>query len=422
MVGGVERAESRGPIIALGRLVLFVVPAAIAIGSAVALFLWALDRATMARWDHPWLLWLLPVGGTIVGALYHGPGRSADGGTDLITDEIHEPGGGVPARLAPLVFAGTVLTHLFGGSAGREGTAVQMGGSIASAMAQRFRLSPDDRSTLLMTGIAAGFGAVFGTPYAGAIFAVEVLRSGRRHLGAIVPCLLASLVGDVTVTLWRIQHAEYSVASLAEAGVVFLDPDMLVKLLLAGIAFGLASMVFSEGTHGVARLFRRVIPWPVARPFAGGSIVIALVLLLGTRDYLGLGVASPDPHAVTILSSFVPGGAAPWSWWWKIVFTAITLGSGFKGGEVTPLFFVGAALGNVLALVMNAPVDLFAALGFLAVFAGATKTPLACTILGVELFGSEVAAYVAVASVAAVLASGRSGIYRAKGAVSERPH
>jgi H+/Cl- antiporter ClcA len=192
------------------------------------------------------------------------------------------------------------------------------------------------------------------------------------------------------------------------------------KIALASVAFGLASVLFAELTHGLSLLFKRLIRWPALRPAVGGVIVIALVHLLGTRDYLGLGVAS-DPHTpggVSILSCFEPGGADALSWWWKMLFTAVTIGSGFKGGEVTPLFFVGAALGNVLGRLLGAPVDLFAALGFVAVFAGATNTPLACTIMAVELFGHQTGllgsgfvVYAATACFIAYLLSGHSGIY-----------
>jgi H+/Cl- antiporter ClcA len=186
---------------------------------------------------------------------------------------------------------------------------------------------------------------------------------------------------------------------------------LLGKVAVAGMLFGLTSVLFAELVHGLHHLFRDTIRWPLLRPAIGGLIVIGLVHLLGTRDYLGLGVSSPDPKSITILSCFHAGGAGTWSWLWKIVFTAVTLSSGFKGGEVTPLFFIGAALGNLLAWLFGAPVDLFAALGFVAVFAGATNTPLACTVMAIELFGGEFTLYFAVACVVAYLFSGHSGIY-----------
>ena len=397
------------------RWLLIAGPTGAVIGSACALFLWALDVVTAARISHPWLLFLLPVGGSAIGLLYQRLGKSVEGGNNLIMEQIHEAGGGVPARMAPLVLIGTVVTHLFGGSAGREGTAVQMGGSIASTIGRWLHLDAADTRTLLMAGIAGGFGAVFGTPLTGAVFAMEVLAIGRMSYEAIVPCLIASIVGDWACAAWGIHHTGYHIASFGEMQLVrqvpHLDWWLAGKVAIASIAFGLASVLFAELAHGLNRVFKQLVKWPVLRPAVGGIVVIGLTYLVGTRDYLGLGVSSSDPHAVTILSCFAVGGARPWSWWWKSVFTAVTLSSGFKGGEVTPLFFIGAALGNTMAILLHAPVDLFAGLGFIAVFAGATNTPLACTIMGIELFGSGQVVYMAMACFLSYLLSGHSGIY-----------
>jgi len=399
----------------VGRWFLLVVPVGLIVGSACALFLWALDGATLLRWATPWLLWLLPLAGVLIGAMYHWFGRSVEGGSNLIVEQINEPEGGVPGRLAPLVLIGTVLTHLFGGSSGREGTAVQMGGSIASTFTRVVsRWHPLDvatRQTLLTTGIAAGFAAVFGTPLAGTVFALEVLAIGRMEYTALIPCLLAALIGDWTCAAWGIHHTAYHVASLRQANIAHVDPLLLGKTILAAVAFGLASVLFGELTHGVEAMAKRWIESPYVRPLIGGAVIIALVLLLGTRDYLGLSVTTPDPHGISLATSFHSGGVTPWSWWWKLLFTAITLGMGFKGGEVTPLFFIGAALGNVLGGFLGAPIDLFAALGFVAVLAGATNTPLACTIMGIELFGADSVVYIAAACFFAYLFSGHTGIY-----------
>ncbi|MGN6368510.1 MAG: voltage-gated chloride channel family protein [Phycisphaerae bacterium] len=390
------------------------------VGSAIALFLWSLDRATEIRWATttanglPWLLYLLPLAGILIVGMYRLWGAKAEAGNNLIVDEIHEPGGGVPARMAPLVLIGTVLTHLFGGSAGREGTAVQMGGSIAGTLARAIRLSAYDTRLLLMAGVAAGFGAVFGTPLAGAVFAMEVIAIGRLNYEAIIPCLLASLIGDRVCLAWGIHHTLYRIDTLHRLPGFYEPPHLewsvAWKVLIASIAFGLASVLFAELTHGLAALFKK-IRWPILRPVLGALVVIGLAFLIG-RDYLGLGVtAPPGSHDVTLVSCFNPGGATLWSWWWKLLFTAITLSCGFKGGEVTPLFFIGAALGNTLATLMHAPTDLFAGLGFVAVFAGATNTPLACTLMAVELFGSGPVVYFAIACIIAYLFSGHTGIY-----------
>jgi H+/Cl- antiporter ClcA/PII-like signaling protein len=419
---------------ALGQYVLkwmfIAVPVGAIVGTAVAGFLWGLDKATQIRWSTdtslglPWLLYLLPVGGVGIGLLYHLFGKSIEGGNNLIMEQIHEPGGGVPSRMAPLVLIGTILTHLFGGSAGREGTAVQMGGSIASTVGRGLRFNRIDTRTLLMCGVAAGFGAVFGTPLTGALFAVEVLAIGLMDYQAIVPCLIASIAGDWMTSAWGIRHTHYHIGSFVHMNLVHAVPQLdwllLGKVALAAVPFGLASVAFAELTHGLQRVFKRAVPWPIFRPALGALLVIGLAFAIGP-DYLGIGVTA-DPHypnQVSILSCFHEGGATYWSWWWKILFTAITLSSGFKGGEVTPLFFVGAALGNTMARLLHAPVDLFAGLGFVGVFAGATNTPLTCTIMGVELFAagqpelihSGFVVYLATACFLAYMLSGHSGIY-----------
>jgi len=392
---------------------LIATPMAVAVGSLCALFLWALDQATRLRFQYPALLFFLPVAGAVIGFLYHWKGRSAEGGNNLIVDQIHEPGAGVPLRMAPLILVSTVVTHLFGGSAGREGTAVQLGGSLASNVGKLFRLDAGDVRILLMAGIAAGFGAVFGTPIAGAVFALEVLAVGRIQYVALAPCLAASIIADVACHAWGAHHTLYHIDYLATAaaGGFHIEPLLLIKIALCGVAFGVVGQVFAEANHIFGSLMKRVIPFAPMRPFAGGLIVIGLVYLCGTRDYLGLGVWSPDPNAVTISTLFDGGRIHAWSWALKLVFTVVTLSTGFKGGEVTPLFFIGAALGNALSGVLGAPTDLLAAVGFVAVFAGASNTPLACTLMGVELFGSTHTVYIAVGCWVAYLCSGHSGIY-----------
>lgn len=405
--------EHLGNVVQLLRWSLLIIPVAILAGSASALFLWSLDLVTQCRFQHGWLLFLLPVAGILVAMVYRWIGGSAERGNNLIVEEIHEAGGGVPARMAPLILASTLVTHLFGGSAGREGTAVQMGGSLASAFGRIFGIQNQTMQMLLMCGVAAGFGSVFGTPMAGAVFAMEVLAVGRIEYQALIPTLIAAVVGDFTCTAWGIKHTAYHISlpdATALASGFHIDLLLLAKAVIAGIAFGTVSRLFSEMTHYLQKSFK-LIPWFWARPVVGGLVVIGLVYLVGTRDYLGIGVTSPDPAGVSLVSAFQPGGASPWSWWWKILFTAVTLSCGFKGGEVTPLFFIGATLGNTLAWLLHAPVDLFAGLGFIAVFAGSANTPLACTIMGAELFGSTYFIYYATACYIAYYFSGHSGIY-----------
>ena len=395
--------------LAAAKWLAVLLPMAVAIGSASAFFLWSLDALTRVRFAHSWLLYLLPLGGLLVGWVYHRFGKSAAAGNNLLIDEIHQPGLGVPKRMAPLVLFGTLATHLFGGSAGREGTALQMGGSIAAAFARWLKLDTTSVRLLLMAGVAAGFGSVFGTPIAGAVFALEVLVIGRMQYDALIPCFIASLVADWTCSAWGIVHTHYHV-SVTTPGA---HPDLLLfgKAALAAIAFGLAGALFAWSSHRLGGLFNRHIPRPEFRPFVGGLLVIGLFFLAGTPDYLGLGVLGNRPDAITLPAMFTTMEIPASAWIWKLVFTVVTLAAGFKGGEVTPLFFIGAALGNSLAIVMGAPVDLFAAMGLVAIFAAATNTPLASTLLGMELFGAGNGIYLATACFIAYRFSGHTGIY-----------
>jgi H+/Cl- antiporter ClcA len=392
------------------------IPVAAVVGSLVALFLWLLDGATRMQWNNGWLLYLLPLAGIVIHFLYKLWGKNAEAGNNLIMDEIHAPGGGVPARMTPLVLITTLITHTFGGSAGREGTAVQMGGSMASLLGKWFRLSKEDTRIILMTGIAAGFGAVFGTPLTGALFALEVLVIGRIQYNALVPCLMASVFADICCSAWGIKHTQYHINTFVSSRDPFtllhVDFLLLAKVILAGIAFGLSGYLFARLSHIIKEQGNRYITkhkWLL--PVIGGCLIIILTLLLDTRDYLGLGVIPSHPGGASITTAFHPQGVSTWSWLWKLLFTAITVGTGFKGGEVTPLFFIGAALGSTLAVMTGAPVDLLAGLGFIAVFAAATNTPLACTLMGVELFGTDHVLYYAVACFTAYYFSGHSGIY-----------
>jgi H+/Cl- antiporter ClcA len=270
---------------------------------------------------------------------------------------------------------------------------------------------------LLMAGVAAGFGSVFGTPLAGAVFALEVLTLGRVQYTMLIPCLLAAVIGDMTCAAWGIHHTELAIGGPLTAGPLTwgkLDLLVLVKVALAGACFGLCARLFTVTTHGLQAGLTRFVPRYWLRPAIGGLAVIALTYALGTREYLGLGASSPFAGDVTTTTVFQAGGADAWSWFWKLLFTAITLGAGFKGGEVTPLFFIGGALGNTLAGLLGLPVDLGAGLGFVAVFAGASNTPLACTLMGIELFGAQHAVLLAVACWVSYHFSGHTGIYSAQ--------
>ncbi len=367
-------------------------------GSASALLLWSLNVATATREAHRWLIALLPLAGLAVGCLYRYLGTAVEAGNNLILDEIHDPQRTIPLRMTPLILIGTFMTHLFGGSAGREGTAIQTGASLADQLAKPFGLHGPDRRILLMCGISAGFASVFGTPLAGAIFGLEVLAVGTLSYAALLPCVVAAFAGDLTTSAWGIHHTIYRVTETPALGV-----RGLTCAAFAGMIFGLAAMAFAKTTHAVGALFKQHIAWAPLRPFTGGVLVASGVFALGTTKYIGLGVP-------TILAAF-DGREPPFQFAWKFLFTVVTLGAGFKGGEVTPLFFIGATLGNALSAVLPLPPSLLAGMGFVAVFAGAANTPIASTLMAVELFGAEAGAYAAVACVFSYLLSGDAGIY-----------
>ncbi|PRY15601.1 H+/Cl- antiporter ClcA [Pontibacter ummariensis] len=369
------------------------------VGSASAFFLVALDWVTGFREMHAWIIWLLPLGGFSVGLLYHYYGQRSALGNNLLLEEIHRPREIIPFRMAPLVLIGTLVTHLLGGSAGREGTAVQMGGAIADQFTRLFRLRPRDRKILLITGISAGFASLFGTPLAGAIFGLEVFVVGRLRYEALLPSFLAAVIADYTCLTWGVGHTGYAIPFVPD-----LTLSGLAFTLVAGAVFGLTGMLFAKSTHFFIQQFKQQVAYAPYRPLIGGAILALAIWLTGATRYIGLGIP-------TILASFEV--ALPWyAAFVKILLTAFTLGAGFKGGEVTPLFFVGATLGNALwQLVPLLPLALLAGMGFVAVFSGATNTPLTCSLMAIELFGVESSVYMALACVVAYLFSGHSGIY-----------
>lgn len=379
-------------------------------GAASAAFLLGLEWATHTRIENPWTLWLLPLAGAGIGWVYSRFGREVEAGNNLLLERIHTMDGHVSVVMAPLIALSTIGTHLFGGSAGREGTAVQMGGSLADYLARKLRLNRVDRRILLMSGISGGFGSVFGTPIAGMIFGLEVLAIGRLRYDALVPCFVASTIGNLTCHAFGIVHHPYAVGPAPE-----ITPSLLVWTALAGLAFGLAALVFAELTHLIQHTMKAKVNVPWLRPFFGGLIVIGMTLAVGTRDYLGLSLP-------LIADSFEPGKVIPWAFALKILFTAITLGSGFKGGEVTPLFCIGATLGHTFATNFGLPVPTFAALGFVAVFAGAANTPLTCLMMGIELFGAELAVPLSLACIVSYIASGHRGIYMSQRIGTPKSH
>jgi H+/Cl- antiporter ClcA len=370
-------------------------------GASSALFLYTLNWATAFRGNHLWLIFLLPLAGLSIGLLYHHYGSEVVKGNNLILEEYEQPQNTIPLRMAPFVYIGTMLTHFFGGSAGREGTAVQMSSALADQFTGVFKLSAEERKIMLVMGISGGFASVFGTPLTGAVFAIELLYFSRVKFKSVIPAFLTAYAAFYTVAFLQIPHTVYPLPDIP----VF-HFKIIPWLLFVGILFGLTARLFAKSVHFFSRIAQKLITDPPLRPFFGGLIFATAIYLSGAYKYLGLGIP-------TILESFtIPQDASVFLL--KLIATTFILGTGFKGGEVTPLFFIGAALGSALSVFVPLPVSLLAAMGFVAVFSGATHTPIACTIMGMELFGLESGLYVAITCSIAYLFSGYLGIYESQ--------
>ena len=370
-------------------------------GTASAVLLAALEWVTAWREAHLWMIWLLPLGGLLSGLMYHYWGQSVEAGNNLLLEEIHNPQVTIPLRMAPLAFIGTTIAHLVGGSAGREGTALQMGAALADRVALLFQLGARSRQLVLMAGISGGFGSVFGTPLAGMLFGLEVLAFGKFRYDGLFPCAIAAIVGDRVTLAWGLHHTVYRIPEVPQ----MTFPGLLAAIVAGGL-FGLAARVFTQLTHRIGSYFKAKISYPPFRPVIGGILVALAIAAVGTTKYIGLGI----PTIVSAFNAQLP----PWDFAAKIGFTALTLGAGFKGGEVTPLFYIGATLGNALAPLLPLPAPLLAGMGFVGVFAGAANTPVAATVMAIELFGASAGSYVAIACIVSYRCSGHTGIYRAQ--------
>lgn len=379
-------------------ILLSVVLISIIVGSISALFLESLDWVTNKRESNFILVLLLPLGGAIIGFSYYYLEKGVSGGNNLLIQEMIVPQKKIHWKLTPLILAGTLLTHLFGGSAGREGTAVQMGGATADQFNGVFNLPRIDRKLMLRMGVAAGFAGVFGTPIAGLLFALELGRDKKLNFKWIIPILLTSYISDYVCHVWSVNHTNYTISDFSDHSLI-----SYTYILLAGLLFGLCALIFNYSKEFFIFSFQKIIKYPPLRPIIGGVFIVIVLHLLGTTQYIGLGI----PHIQAAFSNensfevFLI----------KLLLTAFTLGAGFKGGEATPLFYIGATLGSFLVLFIPLPLSLLAGLGFIAVFSGATNTPLACTFLGCELFGYEGFLQYAMVCFIAFLISGKTSIY-----------
>jgi H+/Cl- antiporter ClcA len=384
-------------------------------GSLSALFLWSLDRVNLLRIAHPGLLLGLPAAGVLVVWAYSRFGAGASTANTLILGTLNRSLNSparVPVRTIPLILGGSLVSQLFGASTGREGAAVQMGAGGATLVQRLLGVPRERQLELLRCGVAAGFASIFGTPIAGAVFAVEAPSPGSPALRALPLALVASFAGHLSCLALGGSHAHYAfeLPPLAE----LFEFKLLAGLIGASVAFGGAGALFVK-TLGMIQTTLQGGKFPQwSAPLFGGSLLAALGSRPGMEDYLGLGVHAVREGAVSLGSAFSGGGAAALSWLHKLFFTALSLGSGFKGGEVTPLFFIGATLGNSIAFWLDLPTPLFAGLGFVCVFAGAAHAPLTGVAIAVELFGPQAAAVFAPACWIAHKSCCRPGIYTAQ--------
>ena len=365
-------------------------------GFVGALFHLGVDCATNVRLAHPWILYLLPLGGVVIALLYR-LCRLEGAGTNAVIESVHF-GKKIPTLLVPLIFVSTVITHLCGGSAGREGAALQIGGGIGYRVGRLLKLDDKDMRLVTLCGMSAVFAALFGTPLTATIFALEVISVGILHYSGLIPCLVASVTAYGVSLLFGIAPMRYSVA-LAP-----LEFGLLLRVCILAVVCALVSIVFCVAMHKTEQFAAKTVKNIYLRAFLGGVIVIVLTLIVGDESYNGIGT--------DIIASALGEGKAPaWGFLWKIAFTAVTIGFGFKGGEIVPTMFIGAVLGCTVGPLLGIPAQFASAIALVAVFCGAVNCPIASIILSVELFGSGELLYFALACGISYMLSGYFGLY-----------
>ena len=364
-------------------------------GVVGALFHLGVNYATSVRLAHPWVLYLLPLGGLVIAGLYR-LCKLEGKGTNAVIESVHF-GSDVPVLLVPLIFVSTVITHLCGGSAGREGAALQIGGGIGYRTGRLLHLGEKDLPLATLCGMSGVFSALFGTPLTATVFALEVISVGVLYYAGLVPCITAAMTGYLISLLLGVPPTRFTVAMPA------LDAWTMLLVLVLAILCALVSILFCRGLHITEHLAARLVKNSYLRAAAGGVVIIALTLLLGTTDYNGAGM--------DVIQRALNGQANGWAWLLKLLFTAITIGCGFKGGEVVPSFFVGAAFGCWVGTLLGLPPAFAAAIGLVAVFCGAVNCPIASVVLSVEMFGAEGILYFAMACAISYVLSGYCGLY-----------
>ena len=354
------------------------------VGPLGAAFGLALNWANATRAAQPWLLYLLPIAGLVIVFLYSHFDPDGGGSTNQVFVSVREH---------------KVMTHLFGGSSGREGAALLLGGSVSGQIGKAFHLENRDCRLMTMCGMAGAFSAIFGTPLAATIFTLEVVDVGSMQYAALLPCLVSALLG--VFISGRMGLAPESFVLKAE---VAATPLNLVRVILLGALLAALSIFFCELLHTAPKLYEKVFPTPYLRVVAGGVLIAALTTLLGTTDYNGAGAA--------VIAAAIDGEAVPYAFLLKMLFTALTLGAGFKGGEIVPIFFTGATFGCVAAPLLGLPPQLGAALGMVALFCGCTNSPLASICLAIEVFGGQCIALFALACAVSYMLSSYFSLYR----------
>ena len=356
-----------------------------------------LEEVTAFRMSHPWILFLLPLGGLVIAGLYHLLRMQNDRGTNLIliAVRVNEK---VSLRLTPLIFISTIITHLLGGSAGREGAALQIGGSIGSFIGRKIKLDEKDERIITMCGMSAGFAALFGTPVAAVVFSMEVITVGIMHYSAVVPSIIAAITATGISMVCGVTPTSFTLESVPA-----LSPSGVGSVILLGMFCAGVSVLFCLAMETAGKYYKQIFKNGYIRIFVGGCIVVAITLLLGTRDYNGAGM--------DVIARAIAGEAEYPAFLWKILLTALTLGAGYKGGEIVPSFFVGATFGCVIGPWIGLPASFAAGTGMAALFCGVTNCPIASVILCVELFGAEGIAYYTLACAVSYMLSGYYGLY-----------
>ncbi len=395
-----ELKSAAGSFAEFLRWIVIAAVVGLVVGLVGVFFHLSVEKATELRTEFPWLIWLLPFGGVGIVWIYKRAGMENDRGTNLVLDAVrsNDP---LTIKTAPLIFISTVITHLFGGSSGREGAALQIGGSIASYIGTHIRLDEKEQRIITMCGMSAGFAALFGTPIAAVVFAMEVVSVGVIYHSAGVPCVISAAVGAYVASLFGIEATAFTLVGEIPAVSII----MMAKTAVFGVLCALVSMLFCLILKKVHHLYDK-IPNRMAAAFIGGVIVVALTYVFGTRDYNGAGM--------DVINRAVAGEARPEAFLLKMIFTAFTLGAGFKGGEIVPTLFVGATFGNIAGNLLGIGPSLGAGLGMAALFCGVTNCPITSVFLSIELFGPEGLLYYVIACAVSYRLSGYYGLYSAQ--------